>query len=359
MKNKWIGMLGLFLIGTASIGLIVLLYEPPKSVDEGQELITESFTPPKKQIPEEILKLPKGTNTTTEKNSGNIETATVISGADKGLDMNLLNFLAPANNEQEVHLENSAYVVNKQAKNENGTLEVKQIIGDNNMIYLLIDFTAVEGTLLNAKQYRFTTDFSLDTEGPYSAGYNYILLNDGNHNDNKISLMMSISTTDRAIAGSSVTLLVSDLEAADVYPDKFETIVSGSWETQFKLDYKDISTTYQLQQDMTLYNYAATLSSISISPFSVTLKVESAHTQEIDEEARRSSKEIGPNKYADYYPITLHYKGGRSETTSVFKGFVQADHLSDTTTIVKPFVPIINEKEIKLIEFFNTVIALD
>ncbi|WP_426452994.1 hypothetical protein ACP26L_12930 [Paenibacillus sp. S-38] len=346
MKKKWRGMFCFLLIGMAALSFFILT----------------------KRIPVELHESPKNTDTihsqhgivenTTEENLGTIETEPVYSGANTALDMRWMNFLKPADSEQEVLLKKSAYVVNKLAVDEKGTLEVKQIIGDSSMIYILIDFTAVEGTVLDAKRYRF--DSYLNLTSTYSASFDYILLDDENPSDNKISLMMSISmATARAIAGSPVTLQLSDLEGADVYPDEYETVVSGSWETKFILDYKDISTSHQFQQGLSLYNYAATLSSISISPLSVTIKFESSHIKEIYEEASRLSKEKGLNEHVDSYPITIHYKDGRSETTSVFNGLVRADYTSDYTTIVKPFVPIINDKEIKSIEFFNTVIVWD
>lgn len=286
-------------------------------------------------------------------------TTTAFAASYMGLDMKFLNFLNPANDEQELYLENGAQLVNKKAVNENGIIEVKQIIGDSNLIYVLLDFTAPEGTVLDAKRYRFETHLSFDHMSSNSSSTGYTLLDDENPSDNKISLMMSYLTKNRTIAGSPVTLMLSNLEAADVYPDIFEKVNPGSWKIKFNLDYKDMSTTYQIDQGISLYNYEATLSSISISPISVTIKVDSAHTKEISEAASRSSREIGLNEYADHYPITIHYKDGTSETTAVFKGMSSGDLITNTITIVKPFTPIINDKEIKAVEFFDKVIPMD
>jgi len=54
------------------------------------------------------------------------------------------------NDEQAEYLSNGAYVVDKQVANENGTLTVKQVIGDSNLTYILMDFVAPEGTVLNS-----------------------------------------------------------------------------------------------------------------------------------------------------------------------------------------------------------------
>jgi hypothetical protein len=286
-------------------------------------------------------------------------TTTAFAASYMGLDMKFLNFLNPADSEQELYLENGAHAVNKQAANENGTLEVKQIIGDSHLIYILMDFTAPEGIVLDAKRYRFETYLSFDNRSSYSGSVGFDLLDDENPNDNKISLMMSYRTSTKDIARSPVTLMVSNLEEADVYPDIYEKIISGSWKMDFNLDYKDISTTYPINQGIELYNYEASLSSISISPISVTIKIDSPYTKEISEEANLSSREIGLNEYKDSYPITIHYKDGTSETTAVFKGMTSGDLISNTITIVKPFTPIINDKEITSVEFFGTIIPMN
>lgn len=281
---------------------------------------------------------------------------TAYAAAYMGLDWKLLRFLNPANSEQEIYLENGAYVVDETAANENGTLEVKQILGDSNLIYILMDFTAPEGTVLNADRYRFHSH--LDRPGSNSAGYGYTLLDDEDANDNKISLVLTY-LSDNIIPGSPVTLQVNDLEAADAFPDNFETVIPGSWETKFDMNYKDLSTTRLVQQKLSLYGYEATLSSISISPISVTLKVSSEHAKEISEASSRAMKEVGPNEYLDNYPITINYQDGTSEKTTMFTGLSSGDLIKNEITIIKTFTPIIKNKEIETIAFFDAVIPVD
>jgi hypothetical protein len=80
---------------------------------------------------------------------------TVFAAAYMGLDETFMKFLNPVNHEQVEYLSNGAYVVDKQVKNENGTLKIKQVIGDSNLTYILMDFSAPEGTILDAARYRF------------------------------------------------------------------------------------------------------------------------------------------------------------------------------------------------------------
>jgi hypothetical protein len=284
---------------------------------------------------------------------------TAYAGGYLGLDVKWLSFLSPSNNEQGLYLDNGALEVNKQAANKDGKLEVKQIIGDSNLIYILMDFTAPEGTNLNAKRYRFETSLSQNALGLSSTySYDYTLLEDDNPNDNKISLVMNCLLQDNKVAGQEVTLMLSNLEEADVFPDQYETLIRGSWKIPFKMDYSNMSTTYPLNQAVSLYGYKAAITTLSISPISVTLKLGSAYTKEISDAARQSEQEIGPNEYSDSYPLTIKYKDGTSETTAVFNGMVIGDHSDDTITIVKPFTPIMNTKEIESVVFFGVEIEV-
>lgn len=288
-----------------------------------------------------------------------LATTTAYAAAFLGLDVKFLDFLKPVDGEQERYLQNGAYVVGKQVVNENGTLEVKQVIGDNHLVYILMEFTAPEGTVLNAERYRFEGHLDFDAAGSYSAGVGFESLEDENPDDNKISLVMSYLLTDKSIIGKDVQLLVRNLEGAGAFPDEFETVISGLWKTKFKMDFQDISSAHQLNEDISLYGYKAKLTYISISPISVTLKMESAHAKEISEAVSRSQKEIGLNESSDTYPVTLNYKDGTRETTTLFTGMAQADYINDTITIIKTFTPIIHDKEIESVAFFDTVIPMN
>ena len=125
-------------------------------------------------------------------------TTTAFAATYMGLDINFLNFLKPSSEEQAEYLANGAYVVDKQVKNRNGTLDIKQVIGDSNVTLILMDFTAPKGTVLNEAHYSFE-DIDIDF-GYGFAGYGIISLKDENLNDNKISLIMRIQTND-SLAG--------------------------------------------------------------------------------------------------------------------------------------------------------------
>ncbi|MFJ7732627.1 hypothetical protein ACIQXF_12100 [Lysinibacillus sp. NPDC097231] len=278
---------------------------------------------------------------------------TAFAAAYIGLDETFMKFLNPVNQEQETYLSNGAYMVDKQVKNNNGTLNIKQVIGDSNLTYILMDFTAPEGTVLDAARYRFL-GYDITTNQDYmSVGFD--VLDDGNWSDNKISLVMSIMTKN-SIAGQNVHFQLKDLQAADPFPGIFTTVIPGAWETDFKLDFKAYSTPYEVNKSISMFGYGAVLKTISVSPISISLKIESSSMNEINE-AAGSLKEVGVNQHLDDYPITIKYQDGTSETTSLFNGL----HLTENGTqffTVKTFENVINDKEIASIVFFDKEIPI-
>ncbi|GAA3413193.1 hypothetical protein ACFFNY_01365 [Paenibacillus hodogayensis] len=279
---------------------------------------------------------------------------TAFAAAYAGLDETFMKFLNPVNHEQAEHLSNGAYVIDKQMKNEKGTLNIKQVIGDSNLTYILMDFTAREGTVLNAARYRFE-DVTMNTDQQFqSTGFK--VLDDGSPNDNKISLIMNIMTKN-SIAGKAVQLKLKGLQAADPLPGIFETVIPGTWETNIKLDFKDYSTLYPVEQDINMFGYKAVLKTISASPISITLKIESESLKEINK-AAGEQKEIDKNEYLDSCPVTIKFKDGTSETTTIFNGLSSSDFINEQMVTIKTFENVINDKEIVSIVFFDKEIPI-
>ncbi len=284
-------------------------------------------------------------------------TTTAFAAVYMGLDETFLNFLHPVNNEQAHYLSNGAYVLDKQVANKNGTLTIKQVIGDSNLTYVLMDFTAPEGTVLDADRYRFGDTTISSALGGYSIGYH--VLDDGNPNDNKIRLVMNIQT-EKSLAGQTLHFTFKDLQAADPGPRGLfnETVIPGSWETDLKLDFKEYSTLYQIDQNITMFGHRAVLKTISVSPISIALQIESSSSREIFESAG-GLKKIGENESLDNFPITINYKDGTSETTRIFTGSTSANHLTGQILTIKKFKSVINDKEIASIVFFDKEIPIN
>ncbi|MDO3681339.1 DUF4179 domain-containing protein [Paenibacillus ehimensis] len=278
-------------------------------------------------------------------------TSTALAAAYMGLDEAFLKFLKPLNQEQAQYLSNGAYVINKQVENENGTLTIKQAIGDSNTTYILMDFTAPKGTVLNAAGYRFEVPhITYDGAGrdKFSRSYGFKVLDDGNPNDNKISLIMSIGT-DNSIAGKTFDFSVENLQAINPLTKNFETVIPGYWGTMLKLDFKDTSSLYQIDQDITLYGYKAVLKTISISPISITLKTGSNYLKEIFNYTLSLEKKVGKDE-SGHFPITINYKDG---TSNLLNGSINMDFIEGEMITTYSFGNVINDKEITSVVFFD------
>lgn len=279
---------------------------------------------------------------------------TAFAAAYMGLDDKFLKFLNPINREQANHLANGAYKVDRRIDNENGSLEIKQVLGDGNLTYLLIDFTAQEGTVLDAARYRF--QYGSVQAGQLFQSTGFKMIDDGNPSDNHLSLIMSVMTED-SMAGTKGRIEFNDLQAADPLPGEFETVIPGHWEAELNLDFKDVSTLYRVDRVIDLFGYKAELESISVSPISITLKIASDSLKEINDASGRL-KETGDNENEDDYPVTIRYKDGTSETTSIFTGLRLSDMISNRMLMIKTFDNAINDKEIASIVFFGEEIRI-
>jgi len=287
-----------------------------------------------------------------------IMTTTVVASAFSGLDNLFFNFLKPSSKEQLHNLENGIYEVNKQITDKNGTLHIKQVIGDSNLTYILMDFTASEETVLDAARYRFNAgrlnyDFGPDNSNLHGPGFT--LLDDGHPNDNKISLVMSL-VTKNSTQGGTLNIRFDGLEAADPLPGVFETVVAGKWEADLKLDFINNATMYSIHKPISIHGYQATLSTISISPISIALKLNSPFAREINNTAREVN-ETDLNR--GEYPVTIIYKDGTTEATSTIDSTeVMTSYTDNTIIAITPFEKVINDKEIESIVFFDTVIPI-
>lgn len=281
-------------------------------------------------------------------------TTTAFAAKHFGLDKMFIGFLNPSSNEQVEYLSNGAYVIDKQVSNRNGTLDIKQVIGDDNLTYILMDFIAREGTVLAKDRYRFE-DLSL-TMGPDFYSADFILLSDQNSKDNIISIVARIMTKN-SIAGKNIKLEFSNLQGSDSFPGEFQTVIPGTWKSSLELNFKEYSTIYQLDKKISMFDYDGILKSVSVSPISISLKVESSSLEDIDK-AAGGLKEVGLNEYLDNYPITINYKDGATETSTIFNGMYLSEYGLNEAIIIKTFENVINDKEIESIVFFDTIIPI-
>lgn len=279
-------------------------------------------------------------------------TTTALASTYIGLDEKLLKFLKPMNEEQAEYLANGAYIVDKKIKNKNGTLHIKQVIGDSHLTYILMDFYAPEGTTLDAENYYFNNSSAkIEQYIGVARGIELKFLDDENPNDHKISCIMALST-EYSIAGHKIHLHLSDLEGS-VATGTYKTVVQGDWKAEFQLNFKDYATTYDVNEIVKVEGYELLLKTISISPISITLQAEGDSLPQIH-------KALSPEVYSgeDLYPITIKYNDGTMEAITQSNTMTSARYLDGQLIAIKEFENVINDKEIQSIVFFDKEIFL-
>lgn len=280
---------------------------------------------------------------------------TAVAASYIGLDEAFFRFLKPVNEEQAQQLSSGAYHVDKQVALKQGTVNIKQVIGDSNLAYIVMDFTAPAGTVLDAARYRFEYGTLLGTKEQFlSTGYQ--VLDDPDSHDNTITLVMSIMTHN-SLQGEKVTLSLDDMQAAGPFPGEFRTIFPGTWEADLQLDFRNVAAEYEVNKHVSLYGHQAKLKTVAVSPISIALKLEAADLKSIYD-AAGERKEVGPNEYLDQFPVTILYKDGTTETTRIFDGIQLGSLGSGQQLLVKRFAQVINDKEIASLRFFGLEIPV-
>ena len=217
-----------------------------------------------------------------------------------------------------------------------------------------MDFTAPEETALNLARYRFEGSTMLSNQDFHSK--TFFLLDDDDEEDNKISMMMSIMSKE-SLMNQDVSFDFANLQGSDSSTSPFYTVISGEWKTSLRLSFKDYSTEFQVDQDITMFGYPATVNTVSISPISVTLQITSPHLPEIDQ-AGRAWSQLEQNKDLDRYPVTINYQDGTCESTSEFNTMTLSEYDQNEMLTIRPFEAVINDNEITSILFCGTELTI-
>ena len=268
------------------------------------------------------------------------------------LDAKFVSFLKPTSDEQSEYLANGAYVVDKQISNKNGTLEVKQILGDENTVYILMDFTAPDGTVLDAEHYRFDptkSDYSMRLGETYESAF--IKIEDDDPSDNKISLIMLIGS-EHTTAGEIMTLHLVDLYASyDQVSNIPETIaVPGEWNISFPLNFKNVSCSYDIDKSIALYGESFQMEAVSVSPLSISLTITGDF-----------KTSIGDNKdFNIVFPVSLVFDDGSILTTTcdTAQMSAHASYTNNKLTITQRFHQVIDSDRVRSIIIFDQEFAL-
>ncbi len=265
-----------------------------------------------------------------------------------GLDRRLLELLG-AGEQQAEALIAGAQAVDKTATDAGSSLTVREVLGDRDNLYILLNFTAPEGTVLDACDYRFRGDFfSFDARNNwYSNGYTK--LEDADSADNSLDLVLKV-TTDGFSADGTMTLELSELESAAGYGEPYVPVdLPGTWKVSFPLEYTDCSRSRSgMWEPVSLCGQEAAVTEVSVSPLSVTVKGGKAR----DGAIRATGAE-------GWLPVTLRFKDGTQFTTSreAGDGCTSLTGRSDFYTNWT-FHKVIDPEQVESIEFFGVSIPM-
>ncbi len=277
---------------------------------------------------------------------------TALAAKVTGLDRRLLEFLGAG--EQAETLIAGAQVVDKTVKNAGSSLTVREVLGDRDNMYILLNFTAPEGTVLDAYDYRFRDDhLTFDAQNNWQSK-GYTKLEDADPADNSLDLVLQV-TTDGISADGTVTLEMADLESAAGYGERYAPVdLPGRWKVSFPLEYTDCSRSWSgMWEPVTLYGQEAAVTEVSVSPLSVTVKGGGKTMDEVAKAARAAGVD-------GWFPVTLRFKDGTEFTTSSEAGdnFTSLTGRSDFYANWT-FHKVIDPEQVESIEFFGVSIPVE
>ncbi len=208
----------------------------------------------------------------------------------------LLSYLG-AEDGDEVLLCESAVPLGLEKTSCGSTLRLRQVLADRCGINILMDLTAPEGTVLDGDFYKLESSWDViaadGTEIDSAWGFGWVVMEDGDPADNKVTLLMTLTPTsyDRNVLGASVKIRFENL-----YRDNpcRQLVLEGHWDFRFSLSETDSGIQYPLALPLTIGNHTVQLTSLYLSPISVVLDLtEGEESLQEVKEALWADKEKG------------------------------------------------------------------
>lgn len=168
---------------------------------------------------------------------------------------------------QKEKLSTTGMEINKSVTNNNLTITAVQSVGDKYGLYLLLDIVAPENITLS-KDYNFSR-LNIKIDGLIAYGYKYSIID---AKENTATLLINVNTSED-LNNRELSITMNDLGYYNDSnkQDKFNSIIEGTWDISWKLNYKDVSKDYEVNRDMKIYGGEAIFKSINVSQFSATI----------------------------------------------------------------------------------------
>lgn len=161
----------------------------------------------------------------------------------------------------------SGQEINMQDSNENGALTVEQVLGDSQSVYVLLDFVAPEGTVLDKDSYQWDQAWVTLSKST-GAGYYFEQLPDDNPADNHLRMMLCLQTG-TSLKGQRLDLNLGGLKGYSSEAMDYTQQLAGEWKLGFVLDYTPTSEVLPQKVDIQLGEATVHVNSLEISPFTI------------------------------------------------------------------------------------------
>ena len=174
--------------------------------------------------------------------------------------------------QEDTEIVNSIQDVSMHDTEEGVTVAVEQVLGDESGFYTLLHVSGLSQQMkekiqympVSFEEYDFTVEDDKDAEisrlmdmgTDYESGDNYFI----------------IKVNSSKVIDSNVSLTLKNLVVKNGENSQ-EPLVQGEWRIDWKLNYKNDATVYQVGKEVTLGGETFTWKSVSISPLSVTIHI--------------------------------------------------------------------------------------
>lgn len=201
-------------------------------------------------------------------------------------DVRLSNYFGMDQNSAD--LSGGGMNVDVTAENKGVIVKAVQTIGDGTNLYILFDMTAPKGVTIYPESgfemiYLRVGEPGLD--GPTGMGYGCTMLEDDNNKDNKATFLLSMEA-DKKINNKKINVKFENLRHYMIGSGEMITDTAGTWELEWKLDYKDVSTEFKIGKELAVNGKTIDVDSISVSPIALNIRMSGSYFIELDEAPR-------------------------------------------------------------------------
>ena len=176
----------------------------------------------------------------------------------------------------------SSAIIGRSVEQSGWTLTLIDCVGDDRRIYLGIEVTAPEGTVLDQEHYAFAR-YDVDFPGhDWAGGASLDQLEDDDSTDNRISFVYwsnRILSDGESINGSDICLLLENL--CYLYWDgageevAWAPVCEGTWDFgTFPLSYRDSTLRLTPELPVTTLGVEAMITQVEVSPLGVYVRIE-------------------------------------------------------------------------------------